>query len=64
MPGPDCVLRDIPFDLWSHVVHSKIKTLVFATDSPYDRQMANIGSVVTPMFDSGGDAKHLEKLKV
>jgi hypothetical protein len=37
--------------------------MVFATDSPYDRQKCHIGSVVTPMFEAGCDFKHLEKLE-
>jgi hypothetical protein len=33
------------------------------TDSPYERQKASIGSVVTPMFEHGADYNHLEKLE-
>lgn len=43
--------------------HFRNKTHVFATDSPYERQKASIGSVVTPMFEHGADYNHLEKLE-
>jgi hypothetical protein len=51
------------FYLRSGIENGKIKTTVFATDSPYDRQKAHIGSVVTPMFEAGCDFVHLEKLE-
>jgi hypothetical protein len=51
------------FYLRTGVDNGKIKTHVFATDSPYDRQKASIGSVVTPMFEPGADYNHLEKLE-
>ena len=50
------------FYLRTGVDDGKIKTHVFATDSPYERQKASIGSVVTPMFERGADYNHLEKL--
>jgi hypothetical protein len=67
---PDGVLlrhtqsHSLYFYLRSSVENGKLKTMVFATDSPYDRQKANIGAVVTPMFESGCEAKHLEKLEI
>jgi hypothetical protein len=41
----------------------KIRTQVFASDSPYDRQKAGIGSVITPMFEPGADVVHLMRLE-
>ena len=41
----------------------KIKTQVFASDSPYDRQKASIGSVITPMFEPRSELAHVEKLE-
>jgi hypothetical protein len=40
-----------------------IRTQVFASDSPYDRQKAAIGAVVTPMFDPRADEIHLAKVE-
>jgi hypothetical protein len=51
------------FYLRTGVDNGKIKTQVFATDSPYDRQKASIGIVVTPMFEDGADFNHMEKLE-
>ena len=51
------------FYLRTGVDNGKIKTQVFASDSPYDRQQAAIGSVVTPMFEPGADYNHLMKLE-
>ncbi len=51
------------FYLRTGVDNGMIKTHVFATDSPYDRQKAAIGSVVTPMFEARADHNHLEKLE-
>jgi hypothetical protein len=51
------------FYLRTTVADGKIKTQVFASDSPYDRQKAGIGSVVTPMFEPGADYNHLETLE-
>ena len=50
------------FYLRTGVDNGKIKTQVFASDSPYDRQKTGIGSVVTAMFEPGADYDHLEKL--
>jgi hypothetical protein len=69
MELPDGVLlrhtqsQSLYFYLRSYVDNGKLKTVVYATDSPYDRQKANIGTVITPMFEAGCDAKHLEKLE-
>jgi hypothetical protein len=51
------------FYLRTGVDNGKIKTQVFASDSPYDRQKAGIGSVVTPMFEPGADCNHLMRLE-
>jgi hypothetical protein len=51
------------FYLRTGVDNGKIKTHVFASDSPYDRQKASIGSVITPMFEPRADYNHLEKLE-
>ncbi len=69
MELPDGVLlrhtrsRSLYFYLKSMVEDGKIKTLVHASDSPYDRLKARIGSVVTPMFDAQSDVLHMEKLE-
>jgi len=55
--------KSLYFYLRTAVDNGKIKTQVFATDSPYDRQKASIGTVVTPMFEAAADSKHLEKLE-
>ncbi len=51
------------FYLRTGVENGKIRTQVFASDSPYDRQKTSIGSVVTPMFAHRADHDHLEKLE-
>jgi hypothetical protein len=51
------------FYLRTGVEDGKIKTQVFASDSPYDRQKASIGSVMTPMFENRSEHAHLEKLE-
>jgi hypothetical protein len=55
--------RALFFYLRTTVDNGKIKTQIFASDSPYDRQKAGIGSVVTPMFEAQADYQHLEKLE-
>jgi hypothetical protein len=55
--------RSLYFYLRTKVEDGKIKTQVFASDSPYDRQKASIGSVITPMFEHQSDHSHLEKLE-
>jgi hypothetical protein len=51
------------FYLRTGVENGKIETQVFASDSPYDRQKASIGTVVTPMFEPRADYAHMEKLE-
>jgi len=51
------------FYLRTRVEDGKIKTQVFSSDSPYDRQKASIGSVITPMFEARSDHTHLAKLE-
>ena len=51
------------FYLRTRVEDGKIRSRVFASDSPYDRQKAEIGAVDTSMFDPGADQVHLEKLE-
>ena len=69
MELPDGVLlrhtrsRSLYFYLKTVVEDGKIKTQIHASDSPYDRQKARIGSVVTPMFESRSDVVHMEKLE-
>lgn len=55
--------RALYFYLRTRVEEGKIKTQVFASDSPYDRQKATIGSVTTPMFEERSDGAHMEKLE-
>src|SRR5690349_9861745 len=55
--------RSLYFYLRTRVEEGKIKTQVFASESPYDRQNASIGSVMTPMFGHQSDCAHLEKLE-
>jgi hypothetical protein len=56
--------QSLYFYLRTRVEDGKIKTQVFASDSPYDRQKASIGSVTTAMFEHRSDHAHLEKLEV
>jgi hypothetical protein len=51
------------FYLKTRVEDDKIKTQVYASDSPYDRQKAGIGSVITAMFEQPSDYAHLTKLE-
>src|SRR5438552_18952843 len=51
------------FYLRSGVKDGKITTRVYASDSPYDRQKAQIGEVTTPMFEKQADQNHLIKLQ-
>src|SRR5262245_14363289 len=55
--------RALYFYLRTGVDNGKIKTQIFASDSPYDRQKAGIGTVVTPMFEARSDVEHLAKLE-
>jgi hypothetical protein len=51
------------FYLRTKIEDGKIKSRVFASDSPYDRQKAEISEVSTPMFDAKADQDHMEKLE-
>ncbi len=51
------------FFLRTLIENGAIWTHIFASDSPYDRQKAAIGSVSTPMFDVGADYTHLRKVE-
>jgi hypothetical protein len=51
------------FYLRTGVRDGKIHTRIFASDSPYDRQKAPIGEVLTPMFEPRADAAHLKKVE-
>ncbi len=55
--------RSLYFYLRTDIDNGKMKTQVFASDSPYERQKATIGTVVTPMFDPQADFQHLERLE-
>jgi hypothetical protein len=55
--------RSLYFYLRTRVEDGKLQTRVFASDSPYDRQKAGIGSVTTAMFEHRADHVHLEKLE-
>jgi hypothetical protein len=69
MELPDGVLlrhtrsRSLYFYLKTVVEDGKIKTQIYASDSPYDRQKARIGSVNTPMFEPRSDVIHMQKLE-
>jgi len=66
---PDGVLlrhtqsRSLYFYLRTAIDNGKIRTQVFASDSPYDRQKTSIGTVVTPMFEADADFNHMQKLE-
>jgi hypothetical protein len=51
------------FYLQTGVSEGKIRTRVYATDSPYDRKKTNIGEVTTPMFEPAADQQQLAKLE-
>jgi hypothetical protein len=55
--------QSLYFYLRSGVKEGRLTTRVFASDSPYDRQKANIGEVRTPMFEPRSDQTHLDKLE-
>jgi hypothetical protein len=55
--------QSLYFYLRTRVEDGKIKTQVFASDSPYDRQKASIGAVITPMFEPRSELTHVEKLE-
>jgi hypothetical protein len=70
MELPDGVLlrhtrsRSLYFYLKTIIEDGKIKTQVHASDSPYDRQKARIGTVMTAMFEPRANVLHLERLEV
>jgi hypothetical protein len=51
------------FYVRTRVEDGKIKTQVFASDSPYDRQKASIASIITPMFEPRSELTHVEELE-
>jgi hypothetical protein len=51
------------FYLKTGVADGKIATRIFASDSPYDREKAEIGQVRTPMFEPDADRGHLGRVK-
>ena len=51
------------FYLRTAVDNGKIVTQIFASDSPYDRQKAAIGSIATPMVEPAADINHMQKLE-
>jgi hypothetical protein len=51
------------FYLRTGIHDGKIRTCVFASDSPYDRQKAAIGEVSTPMFQAQADLNHLRRVE-
>ena len=51
------------FYLRTGVSEGKIRTRIYASDSPYDRTKTDIGEVITPMFEPQADPKHLKKLE-
>src|SRR3954454_3407088 len=55
--------RSLFFYLKTGVKDGKIVTQIFASDSPYERQKAIVGEVVTPMFAPQADASHLDRVE-
>jgi hypothetical protein len=51
------------FYLKTGVIDGRIKTVIYSSDSPYDRQKARIGEVSTAMFEARADFTHLEKVE-
>ena len=51
------------FYLKTGVKDGKIVTLIFASDSPYERQKTLVGDVSTPMFAPQADAMHLDRVE-
>ena len=51
------------FYLRTGVAEGKIRTRIYASDSPYDRLKTDIGEVSTLMFEPQADARHLKKLE-
>jgi hypothetical protein len=55
--------RSLYFYLRTGIDNGKIKTRIFSSDSPYDREKAMIGEVNTPMFEHEADGVHMAKLE-
>ena len=51
------------FYLRTGVAEGQLRTRVYASDSPYDRCKADVGEVLTPMFEAVADRVHLDKLE-
>jgi hypothetical protein len=51
------------FFLETQVEKGKIKTNVYASDSPYDKKKSFIGDVTTAMFEEDADVLHLQKVE-
>jgi hypothetical protein len=51
------------FYLRTGVAEGQLRTRVYATDSPYDRQKTDIGEVATPMLQPDADETHLQRLE-
>ncbi len=51
------------FYLHTAIAEGKIKTRIYASDSPYERKKTDIGEVATPMFESQADQNHLRRLE-
>jgi hypothetical protein len=51
------------FYLRTGIHDGKIRTSVFASDSPYERQKAAIGECSTAMFEPQADMQHLRKVE-
>jgi hypothetical protein len=57
------ISRALYFYLRTKVEDGKITTSIYASDSPYERQKANIGEVSTSMFVERADDIQFEKLE-
>jgi hypothetical protein len=55
--------QSLYFYLRSVVDSGNLRTRVFASDSPYDREKADIGEVKTPIFAPQADQTHLQSLE-
>ncbi len=55
--------QSLYFYLRTVISEGKIKTRIYASDSPYDRKKTEIGELATPMFEAQADQKHLQKLE-
>ncbi len=51
------------FFLETTVIQGKIRTNVYASDSPYDKKKSFIGEVNTAMFEEDADMVHLQKVE-